>query len=74
MSALGLAQIGDKDSIPFIIQACKRAPADAVIAIARSLVYFDDPQAQKAAGEYVPKDIAEALREERAQGKKPFGN
>jgi hypothetical protein len=71
-AALGLAQIGDKDSIPSIIMACQRAPAEAAATIARSLVYFDDPDAQGAVDQYVPKDVARGLRIERAQGKTPF--
>jgi hypothetical protein len=71
-AAKGLAQIQDKASIPLMIDACKRAP-EAALAIAESLGYFDDPRAQSAVDTYLPKDIAKALREARAQGKKPFG-
>jgi hypothetical protein len=69
-SAKGLAQVGDKASVPLIIEACKKAPPDAASVITRSLVYFDDPEAQKAVDRYVPKEIAKALREEKARGKK----
>jgi HEAT repeat protein len=52
-AALGLRELQDKASIPLIIEACQRAPADAAAAIARfSLAYFDDPQAQEAAKEF----------------------
>jgi HEAT repeat protein len=72
-AAMGLAEIQDKDSIPLIIEACDRAPAEAASSIAEALVYFDDPEAQGAVGRYIRKDVAKALREERAQGKKkPF--
>jgi hypothetical protein len=74
VAAMGLAEIGDKGSVPFIIEACNRAPAEAASAIARSLVYFDDPEAQKAVDKYIPRDIAKAFREQRAQGMKPFGD
>jgi HEAT repeat protein len=68
--AMGLAEIGDRDSVPFIIRACKRAPAEAAAAIAESLVYFDDPEAQSAVDEYIPKDIAKIYRDAKAHGKK----
>lgn len=73
-AADGLAAIQDKGSIPLIIEACKRAPAESGAAIARSLVYFDDPEAQAAVDKYLPKDSAKALREDRAQRglKTPF--
>jgi hypothetical protein len=72
-AVMGLAEIGDKGSIPLIIDACRRAPADAAAAMAQFLVYFDDPAAQSAVDQYVPKDRAKMYREARAQGKgKPF--
>lgn len=69
-AAQALAELQDKESIPLIIEACKRAPAEAASLIAGALVYFDDPDAQSAVNTYVPKDYAKALREARAQGKK----
>ena len=69
-AADGLAAIQDTESIPLIIEACKRAPAETGGVIAQSLAYFDDPEAQSALDKYVPKDMAKALRERRAQGKK----
>jgi HEAT repeat protein len=48
-AADGLAKLKNKASIPLIIQACRQAPADAAMVIARSLLDFDDPQAQSAA-------------------------
>lgn len=63
MAAKGLAGMGDKDSIPLIIQACRRAPYEVADAISTgALLYFDDPQAQAAVDEYVPKGIASDLR------------
>jgi HEAT repeats len=70
MAALGLAEIQDKDSIPLIIEACKRAPAEAAAVMAESLVYFDDAEAQRAVDTYIPKDAAKVFRQARAQGKK----
>jgi hypothetical protein len=69
-AAQGLAQIGDEASVPLIIEACGKAPAKETASIARSLVYFDDPEAQKAVDKYVPKDQAKLYRGERARGKK----
>jgi hypothetical protein len=69
-AASGLAEIGDNDSIPFIIEACKRAPAEAAAAIAESLVYFDDNAAQSAVDQFIPKDIAKIYRDGKARGKK----
>jgi len=66
-AAQGLAAIQDTESIPLIIDAVKKAPAEAGAVIARSLVFFDDPEAQAAVDKYVPKDSAKALREDRAQ-------
>ena len=71
-AALGLAQAKDEDSIPLIIEACKKAPADAASSIAESLVYFDDAAAQKAVDEFMPMDYARTYREARAKGKTPF--
>jgi len=68
----GLAVIQDKGSIQLIISVCKRSPAEAAAEIAKSLVYFDDPQAQIAVDSYVPKNVANALREARAAGRTPF--
>jgi len=72
-AAWGLAEVGDKDSIPLIIQACKHAPAEPAEVIAEALVYFDDPAAQNAVDVYIPKERAKIYREAKAQGKKtPF--
>jgi hypothetical protein len=71
-AALGLAEAQDVDSIPLIIMACKRAPAEPAGLIAISLIYFDDAKAQSAADRYVPKDMAKIYREARAAGKTPF--
>ena len=68
-AAMGLAEIGDKDSIPFIIDACKKVPAEAAAAIAESLVYFNDDTAQSAVDQYIPKNIAKIYRDARAHGK-----
>lgn len=69
-AAEGLAGMQDKDSIPLIVEACKRAPVEAAARIATSLVYFDDPGAQSAVDQYVPKDIVKTYRQARAQGEK----
>jgi HEAT repeat protein len=72
-AALGLAELKDKDSIPLIIEACKRAPSSAAGIIAIPLVYFDDPAAQSAFDQYVPKGMADAYRQTAATGQGPFG-
>jgi hypothetical protein len=69
-AAMGLAEIGDKESIPLIIEACKRAPAEPAAAIAESLVYFDDITAQSAVDLFVPKDRAKLVREAKANTKR----
>jgi hypothetical protein len=68
-AAKGLAEVQDAASVPLIIGACKKAPAEAASAIAESLVYFDDPQAQNAVDTYVPKEEAKVLREARMMGR-----
>ena len=69
-AANGLAEIQDSGSIAFIIEACKRAPAAAAPALAESLVYFNDAEAQNAVDTYVPRERARILRESIAQGNK----
>jgi len=68
-AANGLAQLGDESSIPLIVSACKEAPAEVASVLAHALVYFDDPQAQRAVDTYIPRDIAKSLRDHRAAGK-----
>lgn len=69
-AAKGLAEIGDKNSIPAIIESCRRAPSEVAAAMAESLVYFDDTAAQDAVDKYIAKDIAALYRAEKAKGKK----
>lgn len=71
-AAMGLAEIQDKESIPYIVGACERAPTGAASSIAEALVYFDDPEAQGAVDTYVPREKARLLREGKAQGGTPF--
>ena len=73
-AAMGLAEIHDDSSVPMIIEACKKAPAEVAEAMARSLVYFDGSDAQNAVDQFIPKDDAKMLRDNRARGKKPFSN
>jgi hypothetical protein len=73
IAAEGLAENHDDASIPMIIEACRRAPAEAAAAIATfSLVYFDDPRAQSAVDQYLPKEQAKIFREGRAMGRTPW--
>jgi HEAT repeat protein len=67
-AAKGLAEIGDQNSIPLIIEACRKAPSEVAQSIAESLVYFDDEAAQAAVDRYMPKDIAKVHRNARASG------
>jgi hypothetical protein len=73
VAAMGLARLQDKPSIPWIIEACKLAPAEAAGVIGESLAYFDDPVAQAAVDLYVSKESAKIAREAAAKGKKPLG-
>lgn len=73
-AALGLAQIQDQGSISLIVDACRRAPAEAASGIARALVYFDNPEAQDAVNKYLPDKVATAARAARARGARPLGN
>jgi HEAT repeat protein len=54
MGAEALADMQDKASIPFIIAACRNAPAELASALAKFLMEFDDPQAQSAVKEFAP--------------------
>ena len=71
-AAKGLAALHDNASIPVIIRDCQSTPKEAAVAIAQSLIYFDDPRAQHAADLYLPKAQAAELRTYRAEGHTPF--
>jgi hypothetical protein len=71
-AARGLAEAQDKDSIPLIVDACKRAPADEASAIAEPLAYFDDLQAQTAVQTYLTKDELQTLHDARTRGSTPY--
>ncbi len=72
--AKGLAKLQDKDSIPLIVEACKKAPTGMASVIARALVFFDDPRAQSAAEKFIlNKQMLEDLRRRsREKGADPF--
>ena len=60
--AEGLAWLQDKDSIPLILDACSKAPAEMASTIALfSLVYFDDPRAQGGAAQYLSREMLQAF-------------
>ncbi len=62
-AAKGLAKLKDKESVPLIIEACRKAPEEVAVAIAWALVFFDDPQAQAAAERFITnKEMLEGLR------------
>ena len=63
VAARGLAKLQDVDSVPLIVTACKRAPADAAALIARSLVFFNTPPAQSAAETFIKnREVLDELR------------
>ena len=53
VAAKGLAYMQDQDSIPAIIEACVKAPAEARGLIAPALCFFDGPQANTAAERFI---------------------
>jgi hypothetical protein len=65
IAAAGLVALKDRDSIPLIVEACKRAPKDARPAIAFSLLQFHDLEAQAAAEPFLPEDLVKKLHEEK---------
>ena len=69
-AAQALAEVGDKESIPLIVAACQKAPAEGASSIAEALVYFDDATAQSTADKYMGKARADQLCQARAEGKK----
>lgn len=68
----GLAAQHDNASVPLIITACKKLPSSGRTALAESLLYFNDPQAQQYALLNLPKDIYLSVRQQIAQGHTPF--
>lgn len=63
VAAKGLAKLQDTDSIPLIIASCKRAPSEAAALIARSLVFFNNTQAQSASETFIHnREVLEELR------------
>ncbi len=70
-AAMGLARLQDRRAIRPIIEAARRAPSEAQSSIAEALVFFDDPEAQKAADELIPKRaVLESLRKRALKGPK----
>jgi hypothetical protein len=63
-AARGLAVLQDKGSIAAVIHACERAHPDLAVLMARSLVFFGDPVADKAAERFIhDRPFLESLRE-----------
>jgi hypothetical protein len=61
--ARGLAILKDQQSIPQIIDACLKAPADIAPVLARALIFFDDPEAQRIVEQFIPdKAMLDELR------------
>lgn len=61
-AADGLGLLRDKDSIPVIIAICRATQAPFAYFIAGSLIYFNDPAADKVYHEYFPDRDIEQLR------------
>ena len=60
LAAAGLAQANDVSSAPLIVDACKRLPPEWAHLLADSLLFFDDPLAQRTFHSYFPEaDVAE---------------
>lgn len=72
-AAKGLANIHDVDSVPLIIGACSRAPAEMAARIALPLAYFDEKEAQRAVELYVPTEEAANARRARSEGLTAYG-
>lgn len=72
-AAKGLAKLQDNDSIPLIIAACRELPREGASMIARSLLFFSDSRAQRAAEVFIDKQMLEDLRKLiREHGTDPF--
>lgn len=71
-AAEGLAVLRDNDSVPLIIATCKKVSASERTLLAKSLLYFDDPQAQAYAALYLPKRTYLYIRQRVSQGHTPF--
>lgn len=68
-AAQGLALLGDKDSIPLIINACVKAPGDFPAMIARALPFFEDLRARAGAERFIKDRAAlDLLREQNRKG------
>jgi hypothetical protein len=73
MAARGLAVLQDKDSIPLIIEAARKAPSEIQWFIAHPLVAFEDSKARAAAEELIPdkailEDLKQKAKEKGARG------
>ncbi len=56
-----------------LLPRAQRAPTGYASAIAKSLIWFDDPRAQTAVDTYMPKEHAKIWRDARVQGMGVFG-
>lgn len=70
VAAKGLARLQDTNSVPVIIDACRKAPAQVSELIARALVFFNDARAQTAAETFITNAevLAELRRLNREKG------
>jgi HEAT repeat protein len=68
-AALGLAHLSNPKTVKAIISACKRLSADERPWVAKTLLYFDTPQAQRAAEQLIADPVLLARwREQRRRG------
>ena len=68
-AALGLARLGDPKVIKAIIATCKRLSVDERQSIARSLIFVDTPEAQRAAERLIANpELLARWREQRRRG------
>ncbi len=72
-AAEALANLRDTNSVPLIIEACSKAPAQVAELIALPLAYFDDKSAQAAFELYVSRQAAADERRARSDGLTPYG-
>jgi HEAT repeat protein len=70
-AARALARLQDRRAIGPIIDAARRVPADMRLVVASALVFFDDPEARKAAEELIPdRAVLDTLRKQARKGPK----
>ncbi len=73
VSAEGLAGLRDRDSIPLIVEACRRSPENAGALAMAGLMAFGDAEAQRSAEPFLSLEQLKALHNgESSPGSEPF--